>query len=104
VRKSGRSAIVVEIEKKRGVKTEESPREHEGFSHFIASSSTVFCSTGTILRRKGNGDGQKHGRVKTRTLENHEDAAPKPVPTVSLSATRLIGILSLISRTPARGK
>jgi hypothetical protein len=47
-RKSGRSAIVFETEKTRRVKTEESPREHRKFSHIIASSSTVFCSTGTI--------------------------------------------------------
>ncbi len=47
------------------------PREHEGFSQIIVSLLTVLCSTGTILRRKGNGRGQKYGegKVKTRTLE-----------------------------------
>jgi hypothetical protein len=29
--------------------------EHERFSQIIASLPTVLCSTGTILRRKGNG-------------------------------------------------
>jgi hypothetical protein len=41
----------------RRLERENSPREHKEFSHVIASSSTVFCSTGTILRRKGNGRG-----------------------------------------------
>src|SRR5437899_6183612 len=59
-------------------KTEISPRQHAQFSYVIASSSTVFCSTGTILRRKGNGSQQecRMGKIKTRTLENHEDAPP----------------------------
>ena len=47
--------IVAEIGEGRRMKRENSPREHEELSHFIASSSTVFYSTGTILRRKGNG-------------------------------------------------
>jgi len=37
------------------VERESSPREHKGFFQIIASSATVLCSTGTILRRKGNG-------------------------------------------------
>jgi len=37
------------------VERENSPRKHEAFSHLIASLSTVLCSTGTILGRKGNG-------------------------------------------------
>ena len=64
----------------RRVERENSPRKHEAFSQIIASLSTVLCSTGTILRRKSN--------VKTRTLERHEDAAPKTVLTVDLSAAR----------------
>jgi hypothetical protein len=53
-RKSGRSAIVVGVGKERRVETENSPREHGGFSHVIASSSTVFYSTGTIFRCMSN--------------------------------------------------
>jgi len=54
--------------KRRRVKTDQSPREHEGFSHVIAISSTVLCSTGTILRRKGNGRGDEF-EVKSRKLK-----------------------------------
>jgi hypothetical protein len=38
-----------------GVETERCPCKHRGWYQIIASLSTVFCSTGTILRRKGNG-------------------------------------------------
>jgi len=74
----------------RRVKRETRPREHEGFSQIIASLSIVFCSTGTILRRKGNGE-QKYGKgkVKTRTLETHEDAAPKTILPLQWCAARL---------------
>ena len=67
-----------------------SPREHGEFSQIMASLSTVLCSTGTILRRKGNGNGEKYGdgKVKTRTLETREDAAPKTVLTCGPSVTR----------------
>ena len=51
---------------------------------------TASRRTGTILRRKGNGMDQEYGKrkVKTRTLENHEDAAPKFVQTLQGCATR----------------
>jgi hypothetical protein len=63
---------------RRRVKTEESPREpiaqaaqgkHGQFSHVIASSSTVFCSTGTILRRNGNGRGRVFEQKKSASQE-----------------------------------
>jgi hypothetical protein len=57
---------------------------------------TAFHRTGTILRRKGNGSGQEYGkrRVKTPTLKNHEDAAPKIVLTVDVSPTRTSSIFA----------
>jgi hypothetical protein len=63
----------------RRVEGESCPREHTSRSQIIANLSTVLCSTGTILRRKGNGNGQYYGKgkVKIRTLENRKGAAPK---------------------------
>ena len=57
----------------------------------MASLSIVLSSTGTILRRKGNGGSQKREerKVKTRTLENREDAAPKFAIGLQGCATRL---------------
>jgi hypothetical protein len=71
--KSRRSAVVVGIGKDCRVKTEDSPREHEEFSHVIASSATVFYSTGTILRRKGNGNGSKF-EVKSRKFKGSKSS------------------------------
>jgi hypothetical protein len=89
------------------VERENSPREpfgyaqgkHEEFSQIIASLSTVLCSTGTILRRKGNGNHQICGteKVKTRTLENHKGAAPKFVLTGQGCATRLAAVVSVLA-------
>jgi hypothetical protein len=45
----------------RRMSRDQSPREHEKYSYVIVSLSIVFCSTGTILRRKGNGRRQVRG-------------------------------------------
>jgi hypothetical protein len=63
---------------RRRVEREDSPREHKGVSQIIASLSTVLRSTGTILRRKGNGDGleveSSNGRrVRERKKEKKAD-------------------------------
>jgi hypothetical protein len=60
--------IFGEGEETRRVERENSPREHEALSQFIATSSTVLCSTGTILRRKGNGK-NINGKVDSRQFK-----------------------------------
>ena len=50
----------------RRVSEETSPRKHGTSSHSIASLSTVLCSTGTILRRKGNG---RESNIEGRKFE-----------------------------------
>jgi hypothetical protein len=86
----GLRRILAGSRERRQAKRGKSPREHVEFSHVMASSSTVFHSTETILRPNGNGSDQENGKreIKTRTLENREDAAPKTALTVDLSPTR----------------
>jgi hypothetical protein len=54
--KSERSSDEVGMRRGRRGKREKRPREHGSFSQNMHTVTTVFCSTGTILRRKGNGD------------------------------------------------
>jgi hypothetical protein len=73
---------------RRRVEREKCPREHRKFSQIIASLSIVLCSTGAILRRKGNGDGSEvessNGRrvrerkkeKKADPFQNRKDRAP----------------------------
>jgi hypothetical protein len=51
----GLSGIPEEVREGRRAKGQKFPREHKTSSQEIASSATVFISTGTILRRMGNG-------------------------------------------------
>ena len=66
----------------RGVETEKCPRNpfdwaqgnHETCSQIIASLSTVLCSTGTILRRKGNGS---ESEIEGSRSEENFPSVPK---------------------------
>jgi hypothetical protein len=64
------------------VERENSPREHKEFSQIIANLSTVLCSTGTILRRKGNGRGSGVGGWKSRVRSSNREENVPSVPGV----------------------
>src|SRR5579859_4567802 len=73
----------------RRVVREKCSRKHEAFSHLIASLSTVLCSTGTILRRKGNGDRSQMQRVKNSKLGERRERPRFPTHCKCLSGTYL---------------
>jgi|SRR5579859_375676 len=62
----------------RGVEAKKCPRNHKTFSQIIANLSTVLCSTGTILRRKGYGRESKAQRVKENTSSSPPSFADLP--------------------------
>src|SRR5579859_8153374 len=60
----------------RGVEAKKCPRNHKTFSQSIANLSTVLCSTGTILRRKGNG-------ARSQEFETQSEEVKKNVPSAA---------------------